>query len=362
MVVPKSVKRVVRTCLGIGKDDKVAIFAWRHMLDLAEAFAMECKKAGAHAIIKLSSDSMWYDVVNNLPINYLETPDPFNLALAGVATAIILITGPENPERQKEVPAERWMALTRADRPYYERILERKVRMAKIMLGYVTPQRGKTYGLDYRAWEKNVKQSIDVDYEQMQKLGRKLANTLRNSREVKVTNPDGTDLSFTLEDRKAHVYDGVIDDEDIEMGAIFAELPAGTVVVAPNETSANGDVVSNIPFPQTGRVIEGVSLGFENGVVNSFGGGKNIEVIKNLYEKASGDKSRIGWLALGLNPRAEIGFLNNPIVLGTVSIGMGDNKELGGQNDSDWNLSVTLVKPTLKLDGKTIIKQGRLTL
>ncbi len=362
MVVPTFVKRVVRTCLRIGKDDKVTIFAWRHMLDLAEAFAMECRRTGAHALIELSSDDMWYDAVTNLPLSYLETPDPFDLALAGVATATIFIAGPENPERQKGVPPERWMALSRADRPYYERILKRKVRMAKVLLGYVTPQRAKTYGFDYQAWEKNVRESTDVEYEKMQKLGRKMANTLEKSHEVKITNPDGTDLGFALEDRKAHVYDGIIDDEDIEMGAIFAELPDGTVVVAPKETSANGIVTSNIPFPQAGRVIEHISLGFENGKVKSFVGGKNIEVIRNLWEKATGDKDRIGWLSLGLNPKASPGFLNNPIVLGTASIGIGENKELGGQNDSDWNSSATLLKPTVKLDGKTIIKQSKLML
>ena len=362
MVAPTFVKRVVRTCLRIRKDDKVTIFAWRHMLDLAEAFAMECKRIGAHALVEFSSDDMWYDAATNLPLDYLETPDPFGLALAEVATAIIFISGPENPERQRGVPAERWMALSRADRPYYERILKRKVRMARIMLGYVTPQRAETYGFDCKAWEKNVRESTDVDYEKMQKLGRKLANTLEKSREVKITNPDGTNVSFTLEDRKAHVHDGIIDDEDIEMGAIFAELPDGTVVVAPNETSANGVVTSNIPFPTAGRVIERVSLGLEKGKVKSFVGGKNIEVTKGLWEKATGDKDKIGWLTLGLNPRANLGFINNPIVLGTASIGIGENKELGGKNDSDWNLSVTLVKPTVRLDGKTIIKQGRLML
>ncbi len=260
------------------------------------------------------------------------------------------------------MPAERWMALSRADRPYYERILKRKVRMAKVLLGYVTPQRAKTYGFDYKVWEKNVRESTDVEYEKMQKLGRKLATTLEKSHEVKITNPDGTDLGFTLEDRKAHVHDGIIDDEDIEMGAIFAELPAGAVVVAPNETSANGILTSNISFPQAGRVIENISLDFENGKFKSFVGGKNIEVIENMWEKATGDKDRIGWLTLGLNPKASLGFLNNPIVLGTASIGIGENKELGGKNDSDWGLSVTLVKPTVKLDGKTIIEQGKLML
>ncbi len=361
MAVPAFVKRVVKTCLRIGRDDRVVIYAWRHMLDLAEAFSMECKRAGAHTLVEFSSDDMWYESITALPLDYLETPDPFDLTLAGIATAIIIISGPENPEAQRRVQAERWVALSRSERPHYERILERKVRMAKIMLGYVTPQRAKTYGFNYQAWKRNVVESTDVEYQEMQKLGRKLASIVGKSREVKIIDPDGTDLSFSLSDKTAYVYDGVIDDEDIEMGAIFAELPGGKVAVAVDEASANGVLTSNIPFPSVGRVIERISLDFKNGQVESLGGGKNIEVAQSQWEKATGDKDKIGWLALGLNPRAELGYIDNSIVLGTASVGIGENKELGGSNESNWNFSVTLAKPTLQLDGRTIINQGRLT-
>jgi leucyl aminopeptidase (aminopeptidase T) len=362
MTTPAFVKRVVKTCLRIGKDDKVTVLSWRHMLDLAEAFAMECKKAGAHVLIECVSDDIWYDSVATLPIDYLETPNPFSLALAGVATAIIFITGPKSPERQQRVPAERWIALSRADKPYYERVLKRKVRMVEILLGFVTPERAKTYGFDYQAWKKNVKESTDVDYEEVQRLGKELAESLEKSGKVEITNPDGTDLSFTLENRTAHIYDGVISEDDINDGAIFAELPDGAVSAAPTEASAQGLLRSKLSFPQVGRVIESISLGFEDGRVKSFAGGKNIDVIRNMWKKSTGDKDRIGWFTLGLNPKASLGFLTNAIVRGTVTVGIGENRELGGKNSSDYRLPVTLSEPTVKLDGKIIIKQRRLTL
>jgi leucyl aminopeptidase (aminopeptidase T) len=362
MAVPSFAKRVVKTCLRIGKDDKVMISAWRHMLDLAEAFAIECARNGARAHVEFLSDDVWYDAISNLPMDYLETPDPFGLALAGVATACIFISGPEDPKRMKGVPTERWMALSRADRPYYERLLDRRIRVAEITLGQVTRQRARTYGFNYEAWKKNVVEATDVEYERMQELGRKLANVLEKSKEAKITDPDGTDLSFTLEGRKAHVYDGVIDDEDIETGATFVSLPSGTVSVAPTETSADGILASNVPYPQTGVLVQNMLLRFENGELTSCDGDKNFEVMKSMWKKGTGDKSRIGWLTLGLNPMASLGFTTNPIVLGTATVGLGLNKELGGRNDSDWALPVTLAKPTLKLDEMTIIKQGKLIL
>jgi len=362
MIVPSFVERVVKGCLRIGKDDKIVIFAWRHMLDLAEAFAVECERAGARVHTEFTTDDMWYDTVLNRPIDYLENPDPFDLALAGLATVHISISGPENPERMKGVPAERWMALSRADRPSYEKLLCRGVRMAEINLGYVTPQRAKIYGFDYLAWKKNVEEATDVEYEKMQELGRKVANVLEKSHEVKITDPDGTDLNFTLERRKAHIYDGVIDDEDIEMGAVYASLPAGYVAAVATETSAHGVLSSNVPYAQAGVMVERMVLRFEKGKLASFDGGKNIEFVKDMWKKGTGDKDKIGWLTIGLNPKAKLGYLNNPIVLGTATVGIGFNKELGGTNESDYALGVTVGKPTVKLDGETIIKQGQLTL
>jgi len=362
MIVPSFVERVVKSCVGISDGDRVTIFAWRHMLDLAEAFAIECERAGAHVHTEFMTDDMFYDAALNCPIDSLEIPDPFDLALAGIATASIFIAGPEDPQRLRSVTAERWMALARADRPVYEKLRERKVRMAEIHLGFVTSQRAKTYGFDYQIWKKNEEEAIDVEYEKIRELGRRVAKVLEGSHDVRVTDPDGTDLSFTLEGRKVYVYDGVIDDEDIKAGATYATLPGGHVAVAPTETSANGVLSSNVPYPQVGVLIHKTVLGFEKGRLVSFDGDKNIDAVRNMWKKGTGDRDKLGWLAIGLNPKAKLGFTYNPIVLGTATVGIGFNKELGGTNESDYALGVTLAKPTVKLDGETILKQGKLKL
>jgi aminopeptidase len=362
MTVPHFVERVVKTCLRVDENDRVCIFAWRHMLDLAEALAIQCRRAEADVHTEFITDDMWYDSVINNSIDYLESPDRFELAIAGVATVAIFISGPEDPERLKGVSAERWMAMSRADRPSYEKFRERRVRMVEIGLGYVTPQRAKTYGFDYEIWKKGVEEAVDVEYEEMQGVGRKLAKILEESREVKITDSGGTDLNLKLCERKAHIYDGVIDEEDVQMGSTFVNLPDGYVAVAPLENSANGVLSSDIPFAHAGKLIRKMVFRFEKGKLTSFDGDRNIDVTKNMWKRGTGDKDKIGWLSLGLNPRAKLGFTNNPIVLGTATIGIGFNKELGGLNESDFALGVTVAKPTVELDGRTIIKQGELVL
>ncbi|HVP15928.1 MAG TPA: aminopeptidase [candidate division Zixibacteria bacterium] len=362
MVVPRFVENVVRNCLRVRREDRVLIFAWRHMLDLAEAFALECKRVGAKTIIEVGTDDLFYQTAFNLPLEYLRESDPFSLALLDVTTANIFIQGPENPGRLSQVDPERYNAMAEADKPFYDRFLERKIRSAQISLGYVTPQRAKTYGFDYGAWKQDVHDAMDVKYEDMRDLGNKMGEMLERATEAHITSANGTELAIELEGRPAHVYDGVIDDEDIEKGAVFTMLPAGHVAVAPKERGAIGTYVSDVPEPDAGVLIRDMTLDFKNGRLESLKCGKNCKVIEEMWKSAKGDKDQVGALMMGLNPKKKLGFMSNQIVLGTVTIGLGDNRDIGGKLESNFMFNCTVAKPTVELDGKTIIKHGKLTL
>ena len=355
------VKSVVKTCLRVRKGDKVTIDTWQHMLDLAEAFTIECRRAGALTHTEIFTDEIYYDTLLNRPLEYLKTTNPFGLATLDVATANIFITGPQNPERMKTVPAERWSAMFKGEKPIFDKFLEKKIRSIAILLGQVTPQRAKTYGFSYAAWKRNVNAALAVKYEEMSKLGKKVRDVLEKAREVHIAAGKTTNLKFELADRPVHVYDGIIDEEDIKKGANSVMLPTGSVSAAPAETSANGTFASDIPQPQYGKLIYDITWGFKNGRVTSFEGGKNVEAIRATWERATGDKDKIGTFSLGINPGAKTGFLYNEIVLGTATISIGENRELGGENESDWMFGITVSKPTVKLDGKPIIKKGRFT-
>jgi len=99
---------------------------------------------------------------------------------------------------------------------------------------------------------------------------------------------------------------------------------------------------------------------FKDGKLTSFEGGENVERLKALWENAKGDKDEVGSLTIGLNPKAKLGFLYNSIVLGTVSVSLGDNRELGGRVESSFGFQCTVTEPSLELDQKPIVKRGRL--
>jgi leucyl aminopeptidase (aminopeptidase T) len=326
---------------------------------LAEAFALECQRIGAKTHLEVETDKLYYQAVLKLPIKYLRETNPFSLGLLDVATANIFISGPEDPEKLKQITPERMSAIVEADKPYTRKFLEKKIRSATIFLGYVTRQRAKTYGFDYEKWNENVQAAIDVDYDVMRELGKKTAKMLENASVVRVTADNGTDLELELGKGVARVDDGVVDDEDVSRGDVFTAVPTGNVAILPKERSANGVFVSDVPEAESGLLIHGTTWKFKKGRLESLTGGKNVEVVRKRWEIAKGDKDQVSWFMIGLNPHAQGGYIHNNIVLGSLTLGIGDNRELGGKMESDFGSHCTILRPTVKLDGRVVIKNGK---
>jgi leucyl aminopeptidase (aminopeptidase T) len=165
-----------------------------------------------------------------------------------------------------------------------------------------------------------------------------------------------------LNRRPVHIDDGIIDKEDLAKKSLDAQLPAGSVLTTIVESSGNGKVSFDQPLQSMGLNVTGIEWRFKDGKLVSMKAKKNLEPISRQFEKASGDKDRISFLQIGLNPKAEYGYLMDHIVEGAVQIGVGDNEYIGGKNSSSFGMVATMGKATLDIDGRTIIKKGQLSL
>jgi len=354
----KIARGVVKDCLCICADDTVLINTWQHTVDLANLIALECHKVGAKTLTNLDTDDVFYGSMRYEPLESLKKQNKALIGLWDHITASIYLDGPEDPVRMRKIPAERWAAMAEGDKPFMDLALKKRKRSIYITLGLVTPQRAKTYGFKYPLWKRAVTEATTVNYASLTRFGKKVKAALEKAKKVQITGK-GVKLGFQLEDRPVFVFDGVVDEEDMKMGAFDATLPAGSVSVAPAEKSAEGTVQFDLPIATVGKLVHGLKWSFKNGKLTEYEAKKNVEAARAWWEKAHGDKDKIGSLTLGINPKARFGFLNNSIVQGAVTIGIGDNRFLGGKNNSDYGFEGTLSKATVKLDKKTIIKTGK---
>lgn len=351
----------VNKCLRITSNDKVVVFFAPHNFKLAEEIADECHKQGADVLLDGWSDQFYKSFMTRMSVEALREPSVWCRELTRISTATFWMGGISDPAVFRVIPPERMAANEEAEaKAHFPLVLERKVRSLALGIGQVTKPRAKTYGFNYNSWTQNTKAASSADPEVLSKKGKQLAERLAGSAKIHLSASNGTDLTFSVQGRKPQINDGIVDDQDVSDGALFASLPAGSVNVAVQEDSANGKVVLDIPTPWAGRTIRRLTWSFENGRVTVFDGDQNAQRLKTQWEKAAGDKDRIGWLSIGLNPRARFGFLNNDIVAGAVGIGIGGNEDGGGKNKSGFWHSQVLGNATLQVNGTPVVNAGKL--
>lgn len=347
-------------CLRVRPDDVVTVNTWPHTIELSDAILEECYKVGADAMAILDTDRSYFSQLEILPEDNLRVTSKHCLGVAEYTTVNIFIGGPANPIRMRKIPREKFAAIFEGEKAHMDKSREKKIRGAYLAHGMVTPERARTYGINFQRWKRMMDSAIAVRYDDMSILGRRVASNLERAREVRVRSRIGTDLRFSILGRQTQINDGIIDDDDLKRGLFSTTLPTGSVTVSVVEDSASGKATFDLPVPQVGRLIHRLQWIFENGRVTAFNADKNLDAVKPIFERAHGDKDKIASLTIGLNGRVRTGFMLDSLSKGAVTIGIGSNLDIGGKNNSDYGFQATLSQATIELDGRTLIENGRI--
>ncbi len=360
-MAPSLPSLIVNSCLRVTVRDNVTVFLYPHMLSLAEEISRECFKKGADVLLNVYTDRYYYDYMTLLSAENLKEPSVFCRALTENSTVQIWMGGAYDPSIYRRISPEKEVAASEGEsRAHYPIAREKKVRGLGVGFSLVTRPRAKVYGFDFVRWKKMMQAASNVDYTKLAATGNALKRDLEGTKSIKVTAPNGTDLSFNVAGRKWRVSDGVIDEADIQEEAFNDDIPAGSISISPVEESAQGIIVFNTKTPSNGVSIRKMAWRFSAGRLLEFSTEKNGRVVKRLYDRAAGDKDRISYFAIGFNPKALTGFTTNVIASGAVSLGIGGNEDVGGQNKSPFSFVHTLIGATVTADGKTILKNGKI--
>lgn len=355
-------RTIIRDSLRAKPDEAIIIQAGKHTIDLATQVALEAFKAGADPAIMYESDDAFFGQFKHLSEEQLRKTSAHCLGIADYVQSYVWVGGVENPAPMRRVPKAKWAAMFEGEDAHYRKNLEKKQKQVSVALGAVTRPRAKTYGFNFARWRRMVEDAIATDYKSIRRTGQVLAGLLSRPAQVRVRADNGTDLRFRLagETRMPFLDDGIIGDEDLAIGNTTTSLPAGAIYVAPVEDSANGTIVSDVGIPQVGTLIQGLSWTFRDGHVVDFTAKRNLKSAQLNYVEGSGAKDRFGTFGVGLNKKVVPGYLDSFYAHGTVTVGIGDNKSLGGGNTSTYGFSAFQSHATVTIDGKPIVEEGRL--
>ncbi len=194
---------------------------------------------------------------------------------------------------------------------------------------------------------------LAVDWTDIHEVVRRTARRLRNSHDVHLASPSGTDLTFSIEGR-----DWIAEDTGLcaRKGA-FTTLPAGELFIAPVETSAEGRLTADVYFDEP--LLEPATATFREGHATRIVGAAKAVHAMNLGGREGRTLGRFGF---GLNPKARASGPHPEAekALGCAALGFGDNTTFGGVLASSVRIECIVSEVTVDVDGKPVIEKGHL--
>ena len=193
---------------------------------------------------------------------------------------------------------------------------------------------------------------LDADYDAIADHSESLHEHVVDADEIRVTSPQGTDITVGIGDREWLLDTGIVHD-----AGGFSNLPAGEIFVSPE--SANGTYVVDGTMRPHGLLDEGQQLRFEveNGYVTDISDDDIRDQIETAAEEAGRDAYNLAELGIGTNVGVDelVGsVLLDEKAAGTVHIAIGDNAAIGGETDAPLHLDGILREPTVYADGEEI--------
>ncbi len=358
-------EKIVGQVANVKEGDRVVLVGDVRDLDLIEEMALAVWRRGGEPCQIVSREKANRRYFGEVPASIDAKPLSFALKMAEVETVIISISGQEYPDLYLDVPPERLVTNGARLQTVYETQLKRGVRLVGVGNGlYPTEATAKSYGLKLEQLAEIYWAGINVDYTKMQATGAALTAILAAGKQLRVTHPNGTDLSCRLEKRPVFVSDGVISDDDVAKGgpALQAWLPAGEVYLAPVPGTAEGKVVfDTLPFGT--KTIAAATFTFKGGklVAHDAKPGAEYELWKSLYTAAPAGKDEFAFIDIGINPNVKVppgSKLTSWVPAGAVSLGFGGDVWAGGSNACSWGAGGAINGCTVTVDCNVIVENG----
>ena len=197
--------------------------------------------------------------------------------------------------------------------------------------------------------------TLSGDYNEIKDRSLKLAEKLKNVKNIRFTTSLGTDITMNFDGRVFEPDSGIIE------GNGFGNLPGGEVMTGPLEGTSNGVVIVDGVMSGVGILSQPIEIMVENGYAVEITGGEEAEKLKGLLDQFGKEAYNIAELGIGTNHMAKLtgNVLEDEKVFGTVHVALGNNASYGGNVTVGIHLDGIIKNPTLVADGEVIIENGK---
>jgi leucyl aminopeptidase (aminopeptidase T) len=200
---------------------------------------------------------------------------------------------------------------------------------------------------------------ILADFEECDRVGRKLGAALSRAKTMRLTTPAGTDISGEVAGRPVQYETGLFREP-----GTFAALPNSEINISPLEGTAEGVVVADVRIMSVGVTrSEPVKIVVKGGKVTALEGGVLAEMFKQHLESFQDQTAyNAAEFGIGLNPEARE-YSTNLEDLGHIThghLGIGSNYAIGGSILAPCHIDAIFKDITVEFDGKVVWDKGQL--
>jgi leucyl aminopeptidase (aminopeptidase T) len=197
------------------------------------------------------------------------------------------------------------------------------------------------------------------NYEEADRLGRKIGALLANASRIHMSSAAGTDMQARVSNRPVQYETGIFRDR-----GTFAALPDSELNISPIEGTSEGIIVGNVRLMGYGVIRdEPITIEVKDGAVAAVRGGKAAEYLERTLDSFRDPAARnLAEFAVGLNPmcRAYATNLEDLGKLGFGHHGIGSNYAIGGHVKAPCHIDVIYSDASLEIDGRMVLDQGKL--
>lgn len=359
-------RNVVRNVLGAKANDVILINADPSQLVLAETLENELRQVGAFGIVTIGSARGRAMYFKNVPATFDSQLPLAGMKLASIVTGEIFIDPPTDPVTARLIPAARAAAVGKAAEPLDAYLKNHNIAVVQIGNGLMpSPTTAAQFGVTLSELSSVFTSGIDTDYTKLVTDGTWLRKAVL-SKAVHVAAPNGTDFTFTATSNGGFVNGGTITASDRAAGgtSLFKQLPAGDVYFTPEPNSIDGTVVFGAS-QLDGNVVRELKLHYVAGKMTSMSVGRGKATFDRYYSVGSSGRDELSWIDFGVNrsmklPAAPTWGAGPSMAAGYVSLGLGYNKNFGGENASTFGFISSVPNATVTVDGRTIVRHGAL--
>jgi aminopeptidase len=359
-------ENVVAQSAGVREGDLVLLFGRDQDLALLEDLAVEVRKRGGSPLVSVGSVGLGRRMYDEVPAKYdAQTPEMMS-RLAGIVDVVIL-TESEEGRSYKGVPPERIAARGKAAAPIGELMRKRGVRTVALGNGlYPSAERAEQFGVSRDELADMMFGGLETDYEQLQATGERVRQILAGGKELRITNPNGTDLRVGIAGRPVTVNDGIISADEQKQGgaATSVWLPAGEVYLVPVPGTGTGTIIAD-QFFYLGEPVTKLKLEFKDGKLTSMTAEDGLEPLQAAYNAAGRGRDLLGVIDIGINAGIQSPD-RSPLHVwakaGTVTVTVGDNTWAGGDNRASFGFSAYSPGSSVTVDGKPLVQDGKLVI